>query len=124
MSEAFERLLNPERGFYCPPKRLDFIDAIRFLSKRSILPIWAHPLKDRSQEQVRAILPDAKCAGLAGLEVWHSSYDKEKERIAASLAQEYGLLPSGGSDFHGDNKPSIELNCCCIPESVYHDLKK
>lgn len=124
MSEAFERLLNPERGFYCPPKRLDFIDAIRFLSKRSILPIWAHPLKDRSQEQVRAILPDAKCAGLAGLEVWHSSYDKEKERIAASLAQEYGLLPSGGSDFHGENKPSIELNCCCIPESVYHDLKK
>lgn len=124
MSEAFERLLAPERGFYCPPKRLDFIDAINFLSQRSVLPIWAHPLKDRSEVQVKAILPEAKQAGLAGLEVWHSSYNKEKERIAGALAYEYGLLSSGGSDFHGANKPGIELNGCRIPVSVYYDLRK
>lgn len=124
ISEAFERLLKPGQGFYCPPKRLDFIEAVKFLSERDILPIWAHPLKDRNESQIRAILPQAKQVGLVGLETWHSSYHKEQTRVAASLAQEYGLLPSGGSDFHGDNKPGISLNCCRIPASVYDDLKK
>jgi predicted metal-dependent phosphoesterase TrpH len=73
---------------------------------------------------VRAILPEAKQAGLVGLEVWHSSYNKGQEKIAATLVQDYGLLPSGGSDFHGANKPGIALNCCHVHAKVYYDLKK
>lgn len=122
ISRAFDRLLKPGQGFYEPPERLSFFDAIGILSRIHALPILAHPLKDLDETRLRAVLPDAIQAGLVGMEAWHSSYHREQERLAAQIAGEYRLLACGGSDFHGENKPGIELNGCHIPAYVYHDL--
>lgn len=122
VSDAFERLLKPGQGFYCPPERLHFLNAIQVLVRLDILPIWAHPLKDMNENQLRAVLPEAMQAGLVGMEIWHSSYNKERERIAAQIAREHRLLAGGGSDFHGMNKPGIKLDCCHIPAYVYYNL--
>ena len=47
--------------------------------------------------------------GLRGIECRYSGYDSGQTRYLEALAEEYGLLKTGGSDFHGDNKPHIAL---------------
>ena len=64
--------------------------------------------------------------GLTGLEVLYSSYSASETRQMAALAARHGLLPSGGSDFHGANKPGLDLGCgygkLAVPRKVLEDL--
>ena len=69
----------------------------------------AHPLLNFDEASLREFLPEAVKAGLDGMEVIYSKYSPEETALAESVAAEFGLLPSGGSDYHGDNKPGIEL---------------
>ena len=43
------------------------------------------------------------------MEVRYSKYDAATQALATEIAEEFGILPSGGSDFHGENKPDIFL---------------
>jgi predicted metal-dependent phosphoesterase TrpH len=56
-----------------------------------------------------AVFSHLKEAGLAGLEVYHSEHPPALQTYYRELASELGLLPTGGSDFHGAAKPDIEL---------------
>jgi len=47
--------------------------------------------------------------GLDAMEVSYSTYDGETTRKAMEIAEAYGILPSGGSDYHGGNKPHISM---------------
>lgn len=128
ISEAFDKLLGENCDFYIPPKRLEIIDAIRFLRGIRAMPILAHPLKDTSPEELRNILPELIEAGLVGIETMHSSYSDEKIAISKEIAKEFNLLESGGSDFHGKFKPTISLGVgegnLDIPDTVYYNLLK
>ena len=128
---AFTTLLGEGMGYYIPPERLDFFHAIRFLRSIHTLPVWAHPLQYVDEPTVRAILPRAAEAGLAGMETMHSSYDEATVTRAKALADEFGLLCSGGSDFHGTVKPDVlpgvgsrEGSTPNIPDAYYHDLRE
>ena len=108
--EAFKTILSSKHGFYRPPKRVDVFELIRFVRSIGAVPVWAHPFLHLKEEaQVRAFLPQAIEAGLMGMEVRYPLYTPEQTALAESLVQEFSLLPSGGSDFHGDNKPTIFL---------------
>ena len=108
--EAFERLLSPKHGFYHPPKRIDAFELIEFVRSIGAVSVWAHPFLHLKEEaQIRTFLPRAMEAGLNGMEVRYPLYSEEQTALAESLAAEYHLLPSGGSDFHGENKPTISL---------------
>ena len=129
VKEAFDTLLGEGMGYYIPPKRLDFFDAIRFLRRIHALPVWAHPLQYMDESTVRAILPRAMEAGLAGMEVQHSSYSDETIARAKAIAHEFGLLYRGGSDFHGAVKPDVRLGVGSregdtpnIPDGYYEAL--
>ena len=60
------------------------------------------------------------------METQYTSYDPETLALAGEIAREFGLLESGGSDFHGENKPGNPLgsgrNGLQIPEDVYRAL--
>ena len=84
-------------------------DAIRILRKIKAVPVLAHPLQELTEARLRAILPELVDAGLIGLETHHSSYDDAAIETATAIAGEFGLLSSGGSDFHGKAKPDIRL---------------
>lgn len=120
--EAFDTLLNEGNGFYEPLRRLQLTDGIRFLRQIHALPILAHPLKDLSESALRALLPEAINAGLLGIETHHSAYSREQTRLAAQIAEEFHLLPSGGSDFHGTIKPQVHLGCPPVPLEFYEKL--
>ena len=62
-----------------------------------------------TEEALHAFLPEAKRNGLAAMETRYSTFTPQLTEAARSLASEFGLLESGGSDFHGGNKPDIQL---------------
>ena len=107
--EAFASLLDEKCGIYTPPKRLSLADGIRFLRSIKAVPLLAHPLKEIDAKSLREMLPEMIEAGLVGMETMHSSYDEEKTYVSREIAAEFGLIESGGSDFHGRFKPGVYL---------------
>ena len=126
VSEAFSTVLHESAGYYVPAQRLSLLHAIEYLRNHKALPILAHPLQELTEAELRALLPVAKEKGLLGMEIFHSSYDAEKTACARRIAEEFDLLPSGGSDFHGANKPQIQLGIGAggmeIPREIYEKL--
>ena len=109
VKQAFSDWLSPKRGYYIPPLRPDAYETIRFIKSLGAAAVLAHPFLSMKEQQLRAFLPDAVSAGLDGMEVCYSTYDGETTALAKSIAAQYGILESGGSDFHGLNKPDIDL---------------
>ena len=127
---AFDTLLGEGMGYYIPPSRIDFLEAIRFLRSIRTVPVWAHPLQYIDEATVTALLPLAEEAGLIGMEVMHSSYTEATVTAAKALADRFGLLYSGGSDFHGAVKPDVYLGIGSregtepnIPDEYYERLR-
>ena len=110
VKDAFDRFLSLKRGYYQPPKRPEALDMIRFIKSMGAVAVLAHPfLNLKREENLRAFLEEAAEYGLDGMETRYPLFDEEATALAERLAAQYGLLPSGGSDFHGDNKPDIAL---------------
>ena len=109
MQEAFKGPLSDKHGFYRPPKRIDAYDCIRFIKSIGAVAVLAHPFLNLDEAGLRAFLPKAVEAGLDGMEVAYSKYSPETTAAAFAVADDFGLKYSGGSDFHGGNKPDIAL---------------
>lgn len=128
VKDAFKRYLSEDRGFYIPPKRLDAFDAIRFIKSIGAVAVLAHPFLNLDEKGLREFLPRAVDAGLDGMEVYYAKFSQPETALAERIAKEYNLLPSGGSDFHGDNKPDIAMGVgrgdLRIPGSLLEDLRK
>lgn len=126
VSDAFDRLLDEKCGFYNPTKRISLTDAIRFVRSIGAVPVLAHPLKEIGAERLREILPELCEGGLVAIETMHSSYSDEQIAVSKEIAAEFGLLESGGSDFHGSIKPGVRLGVgkgnLDIPDSIYYAL--
>ena len=87
------------------------------------IPILAHPLLYHYDDAgLRTLLTLLKEHGLLGIEVYYSTHTPQQEAYVAALAAELGLLPSGGSDFHGDNKPDISLGSGMGNLAISHEL--
>ena len=125
---AFRTLLSPKHGLYHPPKRIDAYDAIRFIKSIGAVAVLAHPFLSMDEQLLRAFLPRAVEAGLDAMEVFYSKYTEETTLLAVKIAEEYGILPSGGSDYHGGNKPDIAIGIgrgeLKIPHRWLNGLKK
>ncbi len=109
VQEAFSRLLSVKAGYYQPPKLPDALEIIGFISTIGAVSVLAHPFLNLQEAQLRAFLAQAVPAGLHGMEVLYGMYEEETTRLSMEIAREYGLLFSGGSDYHGGNKPHIQL---------------
>lgn len=127
IDEAFKTLLSPKGKYYVTPKRLDSFDTIAFIRSIGAVPVLAHPFLNLNEEELRVFLLEAKKYGLVGIETVYSKYSKETEKLAHSIAAEYGLKDSGGSDFHGTNKPDISIGSgkgsLYVPMDFFEKLK-
>lgn len=128
VQEAFQKLLNPSCGYYTPPKRYEPAQILDFIRDLGAVSVLAHPLLNLSPERLRQFLEEMRACGPVGMEVFYSSYSPEETAIACAIADEFGLLYSGGSDFHGANKPHIGLGIgkgnLKIPYGVWDALRK
>ena len=127
VKEAFSKWLSQKHGFFVPPKRLDALQTIGFIKSIGAVAVLAHPFLNLDPDGLRQFLPLAKEHGLDGMEVYYSKFDGKATALAAELAQEFHLLPSGGSDFHGTNKPDTFLGTgranLCIPPVILENLR-
>ena len=126
MEEAFDKWLNLDRGLYVPPKRPDAFEVIRFIKSIGAVAVLAHPLLNLDETQLREFLEQAK--GLDGMEVYYTKFSQEQTAVLRSIAGEYALVCSGGSDFHGRNKPDIQIGTGYgnleVPMQSLEELKK
>ena len=124
---GFKTLLNEKHGFYVPPKRPDALEIIRFIKSIGAVAVLAHPFLSMELPQLEQFLPLAVEAGLDGMEVLYSRNSEEETKTSFELIEKYGILPSGGSDFHGENKPDINIGTgkgnLKIPFSWVNQLK-
>jgi predicted metal-dependent phosphoesterase TrpH len=126
--EIFNTILSPDGGYYTPPERFKALEMIGYLDSIGATPVWAHPFLDMNAKEIDAFLPVAKFHGLIGMETRYSLYDEETQKTAKMLAEKHGIKQSGGSDFHGTNKPDISLGSgkgnLEVPFEFYENLKK
>ncbi len=128
IEEAFHTLIRDGGPYYLAPARLDALEVIDFLHSLDILPVLAHPTLTLSREEISAFLPVAREHGLVGVETIYPLYSEDETVFMADLAEQCGLLPSGGSDFHGTAKPDTHMgvgrNNIATPMAVYEHLRE
>lgn len=125
---AFKQLLAPECGYFTPPRRLSPFETIRFIKSLGAVAVLAHPFLNLDEEGLREFLTEAVPCGLDGMETIYSTYDEQTTQLAKQIAEEFGILHSGGSDYHGDNKPHIQLGIgqgnLVIPAELAENMEK
>lgn len=109
VKEAFSKWLSPKRGFYQPPQRLDAFEAIRFIKSIGAAAVLAHPFLNLEEASLRIFMQKAVKFGLDAIEAYYSMFTPEQTVLARQIAEEFGLKISGGSDYHGANKPHIQM---------------
>lgn len=129
MKEAFERYIDDHGPCFVPREKVTPEQAVALILEAGGIPILAHPiLYHMSDERLDALTATLKNAGLEGIEAIYSTYSTSEERQVRNLAAKYSLCVSGGSDFHGANKPGLDLAVgygkLYIPYAVLHELKK
>ena len=107
--QAFDTILQPYGKYYTPPKTISVFEGIDFLNSLGAVSVIAHPYLSIPEEQMDALFTEAVAHGLDAVETVYTTYDDETSNKAKKLAAKYGLLESGGSDFHGANKPDTRL---------------
>jgi predicted metal-dependent phosphoesterase TrpH len=111
VDEAFALWLDRGRPGFVPQARIESAEAIRTILSAGGVPVLAHPYQLRAASE--SVLEEIVCSlcesGLRGIEVWYSRHTPEMTESYIRLAQRYGLVCTGGSDFHGDPKPEIRL---------------
>ena len=110
MDQAFKKYLQ-YGGRYCPQKEhLSSEEVVKTLISNGAFVALAHPFQykfgDKKTEELIAHMADL---GMKGLEVYHSSNNKLESMKLQEMAVRHHLLPTGGSDFHGGNKPDISI---------------
>lgn len=110
MKEAFDKYLDHDKIFYIPREYLNPERAIDLIHDAGGKAILAHPLLYRLKTaDLERAVADFTDMGLDGLEAYYSMNCGYETQQMIGLAGKYHLLTSGGSDFHGANKPHIKL---------------
>ena len=128
LPEAFDRYLGDHTKYFVPREKITPAQAVQLILEVKGIPILAHPtLYHMGKEALFRLVRELKEAGLVGIEAIYSTYSAAEERQIRQLAAKYGLLVSGGSDFHGKSKPNLEIGTgygkLFIPEDVLLSLK-
>lgn len=107
---AFDKYLGDHAPCFVPKSEVTPADAIRLILSHGGIPVLAHPLLYAlSKKQLHQLLGELKETGLLGIEAVYVLNRGSDEAFVRALAGTYGLIITGGSDFHGANKPEIEL---------------
>ncbi|MBD5459928.1 MAG: Cof-type HAD-IIB family hydrolase [Lachnospiraceae bacterium] len=128
LQEAFDRYVGDNCPCYVPREKITPAQAVELILSADGIPVLAHPtLYYLNRQRLKKLVMELKEAGLLALEGIYSTYSPAEERQMRTLASECGLLISGGSDFHGGNKPGLDLATgygrLFIPQEVLDHLK-
>lgn len=128
MPEAFDRYLGDHTRFFVPREKISPAQAVKLILDVKGIPVLAHPtLYHMGKKGLDQLVSELKESGLIGIEAIYSTHTPAQERQIRELAKRFGLLISGGSDFHGKNKPNLEIGTgygkLFVPEDVLTAIK-
>jgi predicted metal-dependent phosphoesterase TrpH len=104
--EAFDKYLGRNGPAYAERQKLKPVDAVALIRKAGGAAVLAHPTWVNNVEtHIQEMIP----AGLVGMEVYYGTYSPETMSNLSDIAQKYGLIPCGGSDYHALGNPDEAL---------------
>jgi 3',5'-nucleoside bisphosphate phosphatase len=124
IQQAFDIYLRLGGKAYVSKFRFPPDQALAMIREAKGIPVLAHPftLNQGSAFALKNLVTELKGLGLAGLEVFYSEHTPQQEALYLKLARELNLLVTGGSDFHGQNKPEITLGSFASQSKLTYDL--
>jgi predicted metal-dependent phosphoesterase TrpH len=110
MQEAFDKYLAKGKSAYVDKRRLSSREAIERIREAGGIASVAHP-KYMGLDEATFTKELARLAeeGLEGIEAYNSCQNRDEAELYKRLAKRFNLLVTGGSDFHGANKPDVDL---------------
>ena len=108
--EAFKKYLSKGGPCYVSRVLMTPKEAVETIIKAGGYPVLAHPLLYKfDHDRLFSVISYLKELGLVGIEAIYSLNSREDEEFLRKIAKRYDLFITGGSDFHGSNKPDIDL---------------
>lgn len=129
VQDAFDRFVEKGQKYYQPRTILPIDRAVEIIVSAGGVPVLAHPFQYRMDDALlRELIEHCMGFGLRGMECRYTGYDEDMVAYLEALAAEYRLIRTGGSDFHGTNKPHIALGRglgkLSVPDEYLLELKE
>ena len=128
INEAFDKYLATGKICYVDKYRLDSKEAIRLINEAGGVAVMAHPVlvKVENNDMLESLVKALKDSGINGIEVQYSDHKPEHVETYMKFAERYGLIMTGGSDYHGTLKKTIALGKgrgdLAVPYRFYESL--
>jgi predicted metal-dependent phosphoesterase TrpH len=128
INEAFDKYLGNAGPAYVDKDRIECEQAISIIRAAGGVPVLAHPalLNIENNQKLDALLQNLVKIGLAGIEVYYPGHSPQQIRQYTELAENYGLLMTGGTDFHGSITPDTKMGSgdgnLFVPYTLYKEL--
>jgi 3',5'-nucleoside bisphosphate phosphatase len=107
---AFDQYLAESGSCFVPRDESSFAETVAQISAGGGVPSLAHPSRiSRDPMVIEHYIDEMRRVGLRAIEVYHSDHSPAEVSLYASLAKKFSLAVTGGSDFHGQNKPHVAL---------------
>ena len=131
LQNAFDVYLDEAGRGFVQRQEVPMEEALERILRSGGVPSLAHPVRvaKNNWEKLAEYVEDLAGLGMRAIEVYHSDHSPENVSYYASLAERFRLGMTGGSDFHGANKPAISLgtgkrNNLHVPDALVENLKK
>ena len=126
--QVFKEFLGSRGKAYLPKTVLEPDESVRLLASMGATVCLAHPLLWKAPAGwLDSMVARLKEYGLSAIEAYHSEHSEADVRTCLALAKRFDLGVSGGSDYHGSNKPTIRLGQgyggLRVSSAVLEDLK-
>ena len=128
--KEFDTLIGRGRPAYVPRFVLPARECLDTIHAAGGLAIWAHPMTrdNMTVAKCERIILELAQHRLDGIEAHYSEHSPTQVRNVLTLARKHGLLVSGGSDFHGQNRPGIRLGVgyggLHVPDALLDEMRK
>lgn len=125
MDEVFDRYLGDGKPAYIPKVGVDMVEVVKKLKANGAVVILAHPhLISHPDDTVVNIIDILVKSGLDGLELYYPNIDIKKRKKLLKIAKTRGLILTGGSDFHGLNRPGIDIGTGDISIEIFEKMRE
>ncbi len=119
LPEAFSKYIGPDNPGFVPGSPLAPAVVIQLIREAGGVPVLAHPVYLKCDGLIAAFVED----GLAGLEVYHSGHTSDLVHRYEQLADQLGLLKTGGSDYHGASREGVPIGTVPVAAALVDHLK-
>jgi predicted metal-dependent phosphoesterase TrpH len=107
IQQAFDDYLDESAVGYVYRREPTFAEVVAMIRDAGGITSLAHPV--RVHGDVAALMPELCSVGLDAIEAYHSDHQPQHTELYLALAKQYGLMVTGGSDFHGTANPGLHL---------------